>query len=484
MAFTEFCCRSGGSNLNAGTRTGNSTEPGTGADFTYASGTWVASTGVFTVASGNPQSDGVAVGDFASVYPDGSTVAVFIGRVTARSTTTITVSLTAKSGTAPTDGTNTRTLKIGGAWKGPNAAEGFPFNFAAAAMTNASADPPRVNFKNDASYSITAGATHTLIGPVNFWGYTTSYGDFGKATIDGGTSGASYALVTLSGSGVAGTYCYDLIFQNNGASGSANGVECGAGGRAFFVRCVVNSVRGSGFNATAMMFECEAYACNQSNTANLGGFALGASSLQVRCVSHDNSGANNNGFYCQVDLATLVNCIADTNGLHGVLSNNSTSAIRCLGCDFYNNGGDGYRHATAATAIYLENCNFVKNGGYGFNISSGTIYNALLFNCGFGAGTQVNTSGTTNGGSKVVEVGSVTYASNVSPWVDPANGDFRINLSTAKGAGRGKYTQTAASYTGTVGYPDIGAAQHVDSGGSSGGASPIGLGSPVIRAVN
>src|SRR4051812_30524080 len=122
MAFTEFACRSGGSNLNAGTRTGSSTVPGTSADFTYASGTWVSATGVFTVASGNPSSDGVAVGDFASVYADGASVTTLVGRVTARTTTTITVSTSALSGTT-TDGTSNRTLKIGGAWKGPNAAE-------------------------------------------------------------------------------------------------------------------------------------------------------------------------------------------------------------------------------------------------------------------------------------------------------------------------------------------------------------------------
>ena len=101
MAYTEFCCRSGGSNLNAGTRLGDSTEPGTSASLTYANGTWVASTGVFSIAIGNPVTDGVAVGDFASVYANGSTVTGFVGRVTARDTTTITVSLTAKSGTPP-----------------------------------------------------------------------------------------------------------------------------------------------------------------------------------------------------------------------------------------------------------------------------------------------------------------------------------------------------------------------------------------------
>jgi len=96
---------------------------------------------------------------------------------------------------------------------------------------------------------------------------------------------------------------------------------------------------------------------------------------------------------------------------------------------------------------------------------------ALLQNNRFGAGTQANTSGDVNPGGNVVQVNSAFYASNVTPWVDPANGDFRINLAAAKDAGRGNFTQTAASYAGTVGYPDIGAAQHQDTGGASG---PVG----------
>ena len=67
--------------------------------------------------------------------------------------------------------------------------------------------------------------------------------------------------------------------------------------------------------------------------------------------------------------------------------------------------------------------------------------------------------------------GAVTYASNATPWVDPANGDFRTNLPAAMNAGRGAFTETAASYAGAVGYPDIGAAMHKDSqrGGTFGG---------------
>jgi hypothetical protein len=114
------------------------------------------------------------------------------------------------------------------------------------------------------------------------------------------------------------------------------------------------------------------------------------------------------------------------------------------------------------------NCNFIKSSGYALKIQNG--YTVHLINCGVGAGTMANASGLYNTGvqAPVIEEGTVTYASNATPWVDPDNGDFRITLSTAKGAGRGSFMQTSASYTGAIGYPDIGAAQHVDSGGSGG----------------
>lgn len=469
MAFTEFCCRSGGSNLNAGTRTGSSTEPGTSADFTYASGDWVASTGVFTVASGNPSSDGVAVGDFASVYADGSSVTDFVGRVTARDATTITVSLTAKSGTAPTDGTSNRTLKIGGAWQGPNGAVGFPFGFVAATMMNVGGDTPRVNFKNSAQYNITAMMVHTLAGPCQFEGYASSFGDGGRATFDGGTSGGSFRLLQMQGTDIV---LEGLIVQNNGSSGSDAGLFVATGGRVIIRRCVANNLRGTGFwinIGPVLCIECEAYACNQSNTSALGGFDVqSASSNVVRCIAHNNAGSNSFGYFL-AERNFVVGCIAATNGGIGFkFSANFQAWI--INSDAYENGSDGINLAnTSQGGFYICNCNLVKNGGYGINGSGAGARIGFVSNCGFGAGTMANTSGTTTGLKSMVELGSVNYANDVTPWADPANGDFRISLTAAKGTGRGSYTQTASGYAGTVSYPDIGAAQHQDAGGGSGG---------------
>lgn len=474
MAFTEFYCNaSTGSNVNAGSTTGAAALSLTGGD-------WVSATGVFTKTGAIT---GVSVGDFAAVRVDAATVAARIGRVTAVTANTITISTTAGSGSLA-DQTATCSVEVGGVWKGPNAAVGFPLNFITNACTNSSADTVRVNLKNNATYSITAEVLRSsLAGPIVFQGYTTTAGDGGRATIDGGTSGASYKLLRLSSSNYV--RLADLIFQNNGATGSAQGIDLsdGASGFTSHFRLVVNNVRGAatGIGNRASLVECEFYGCNQSNTASTGIVTLGAASCAlIRCVIHDNSGSGSIG--CTSGGASgevaIIGCIFDTNGSHG-LHVTADGGYVVMGCEFYNNGGDGLRDSsTNSDSFSLQNCNFIKNGGYGVNDTQASSSRRIgqMLNCGFGSGTQANTSGATATGSlSAAQVsGTVTYATDVTPWVDPANGDFRITLAAAKGAGRGSFTQTAASYAGTVGYPDIGGAQHLDSGGA---ATPYVIGS-------
>ena len=457
MAFTEFCCRSGGSNLNAGTRTGSSTEPGTAADLTYASGSWVASTGVFTVASGDPVADGVAVGDFCSVYADGSAVTGFVGRVTARTTTTITASLTAKAGTAPTDGTGNRTLKIGGAWKGPNAADTFPFNLATlASLTNSSSDTTRINLKNDQTYAMTVVITSASAGPYQVEGYTSSYGDGALSTISW-SSGSFNHTITISGSGS----CWkNIIVDSTGKSAAGENWNCT--GNTILIRCVSKGSPRGGFSVVGSAIECEAY--NGVGAVNLAGFRVSGSAICIRCISHDNS--SNGGFVLVGAGARCEFCISDSNT--GIGFELQVTEHTLIGCEAYNNTSDGVRLSNGSNGVFaIANCNLVKNGGYGINGSGSGGRIGEVVNCGFGAGTQANTSGATTGLKGIVETGTVNYASDVTPWVDPANGDFRINLAAAKGAGRGTFTQTASSYSGTVGYPDIGAAQAAVSGGGS-----------------
>ncbi len=459
MAFTEYYCDfTNGSNLNAGST--NSAPV-----YTSAAGD-SDGTSVFTPNDGINPSLTVSAGMEGSVYVTaGATVAVFIGRIVTVVNAVngaITFSTTAKSGTFPaaSAGAHTITLIVGGYWKGPNAAVGFPFGFITAAQTNVAGDYPRVNFKAGTNYAITTAMTHSLAGPVRFQGMTTTAGDGGKATIDGGTSGVSYVLLTLSG--FVGCTLADLIFQNNGASAAADGLKI-ANGSAY--RCVVHAVRGNGINDTSasLLVECETYACNQSNTSGLAGIAVHR--LARRCYSHDNTaGSNADGFFLS-NGADLVGCIADSNaGVGGRIATGSV-VISVMGSDFYNNTSDGLSIGGGSGTlmeVYVENCNFVKNGGYGINDTGSGAFRTegAIVNCGFGSGTQVNTSGQTNNLSAMEVSGSVTYPSGVTPWNAPTTGDFRIILPQAQYAGRGTFTETDGTNTGTVAYPDIGAAQH------------------------
>jgi len=466
-AFSEFYAQTSGSNLNAGSTTNDA------AVLTFAGGTFVAATGVYTIASGNTL--GVHPLDWASVYTtSGATISQFIGQILSTNQTTITLSLVAFAGNpaTPSASANATTLKIGGAWAGPNAAVGFPFGFLAQTATNGASVWPRCSFRNNATYNVTASIAHSLGGPVVFQGMTSVPGDLGKATIDGGATGTSYVVLNMTG---ADLDFVDLITGNNGNSGSASLVNCGGAGQNW-IRCVAHDSWRGGFAAAASgltFVECEAYNCNKNNqSGGYGGFySSGARHLYLRCISHDNTTANGVGFYVQ-DGAVLEDCIADSNGSDGSQFS-ANGFVRYLNCEFYNNTGNGIALINASlSSVYIENCNFIKNGAFGITSSGSSLRNGAIVNCGFGSGTMVNTSGTiaANVGA-MNETGTITYAANALPWVDAPNGDFRINLTAAKSAGRGSFTETASSYAGTIGYPDIGAAQGSDTNSAAAGGS-------------
>lgn len=464
MAFVDFFCNaSTGANINSGSDAGTVT-------YTSTNGNWSTSTNIFIPTDGtNPVSAGVVVGQYASIYVDGATLAVFIAKITAVTNAAngpITVSSSLRAGSVPTTSVTGRSIKVGGAWKGPNAASGFPLDLTVLPSLVAATDRMCVNLKNNASYVMTAGITETGSQNCQVQGYTTTVRDGGKAIIDGGTSGASYSILTTSAS--VGWSHIDLIFQNNGASGSTAMVVTGAS--VSFIRCVFSGGRGGGLSPSALgaiIIECEAFGNNLSNTASIGGFIGGGD--YVRCISHDNTGSNTAGFFfAGASSATnYYNCIADTNGGIGFSVSNTGGTVHLHNCDSYNNTSDGLKATANKGTFFAENCNFVKNGGWGMNFATSFAATQFIYNCGFGSGSQANTSGTTTGIYSGQEISSITYASGVTPWFDPANGDFRINLLAANFTGRGAFTETAASYAGTVGYPDVGAAQSKTGGGGT-----------------
>lgn len=456
MSYQEFYCNpSTGSQMSGGYPESGGIYP-----YTKTNGNWSAVTGVFTPTAGNPQTDGVAVGDYASVYNDGATTPVFVGRVTARNATTITVDIaTNKIGTAPTTSATARTITVGGSLKGPNAADPYPIGSFTSALTNASGNPTRINLKNNASYTISAGVTSSQSN-VNIWGYSSTAGDGGKAVIDANAN----VITPLT---ISGGLCQvvDIEVKNNGASGSSNGIVVSTTGGTTLLRCAVHDIRGNGISITAgntQLIECEAYLCNGSNTAGAAGFAASVNATCIRCIAHDNAGSNSVGFLqssTSPNALWCFNCIADTNGSSGFKCSGSGS-IQVINCDSYNNGGSGVDVNVGSNGSVVMNTNLIKNTSNGVTGSSSATWATLVINCGFGSGTQANAAATSGRG--IQEIGSVTYATDVTPWVAPTTGDFDINLAAAIGAGRGAFTQTQASYTGAASAPVIGASQVAD----------------------
>lgn len=458
MAFREFTVRSGGSNLYAGTLDG-SAEASTTPLITYTNGNWSFPT--FTPAGGaNPVTDGLQVGHYVSIYLDGAGAPTnYVARIASVTSTNFVVSAD-KSGTAPSGGATGRTAVIGGAWAGPSGASAFPIGFAESGMGDSSSGTVavRVNFKNDQTYAITANMPANDAGGLFWRGYTSTFGDGGRATVTGPASGASIVLLTVSGTS---NHFEDFLFQDNGDSGTSAAISV-TGARSSLRRTTVDGCRGDGFVATVAtaFHECEATDCNQSNTANLGGFDFQSPGIvAARCVSHNNTGSNTAGFVLNGASAgcALRECIADTNGGLGYHWVNGLGGFVFLShCVAYGNTSHGASLIGGATAsILAENCIFENNGGYGaitaLASSSGPFW---LYNCAF----YNNTSGATSGVNASYKSGEITLTATA--FRDAANGNFVPKNKQVLYTGRGNFTQVTGYSDSTTSFPHVGAVQN------------------------
>ncbi|MBX3444277.1 MAG: right-handed parallel beta-helix repeat-containing protein [Planctomyces sp.] len=483
MAFTEFCCKTAGNNLNAGSVDGGSTEPGTSPLLTVTGCTWNGGTGVITVPAG-PAFTEIQVGRFISVCADGATVPSANGLVIARITAvdsgarTITTSTTARwqQGTLLSNGTSNRTIRIGGAWAFLSGAttDGGVFSNGTTSgletLTNAGGDPIRINVKNDGTYSPTGALGLTSAGgSLVLEGYTTTYGDGGRPLIQGPTTGASITVFTVSMNDV---FVRNFEFANNGATGTAFMVNSNSV-RAIWGRCVFRDARGHGiiFNSQGTIEDSEAFGNNAGNQANGSGIGINSGGTVVRrCIAHHNLGGTSGAGFRFGQTGFLEDCIAWANGLYGVSLAQTQLLIRR--CDIYDNPGAGLA-ITGGTrqTLLIENSSFVKNGGGGLNGSaqSNPIY-GFARNCAFGAGAMANAGGDIISMQGLVLENKVTLPANQTPWNDPNNGDFRLVHADAIGAGWGGFLMTHSGYGPATSFADIGALRRttVQSGGGGG----------------
>jgi len=465
--YTEFYCDATASanntNVNAGSTTG-------AAVYSSIHGNWDG-TSVFIPTDGSTPANTVSAGMWMSVYVDGATNLIqtssggwicLITNVAAGVNGAITIDRSAFAGTAPSSSVNARSVKVGGCWQGPYRTISFPFSFIATTATNGASARPRVNFNNANTYNVTAAMTHSVGGPIRFQGYSASPGDAGRATIDGGTSVAGYTVLTITGNH---NDFEDFIFSHNGNNGSSTMILATTSARCYFKRITVSVARGIGFNVgNHTLVQCEATGCNASGTAATGAFNVNASTTFIRCYAHDNNGSGSSGFKATTGTMTFDHCNASANAVDGVAVSGATVTAIFTGCDFYNNGTAGIEGQADNQTLYIENCNFLR-GTYGL-FNSSTLRNGAIVNCGFGSGTQANNSGDIVSPGGIQQVNNISYAANVTPWVDPDNDDFRISLPAAKAAGIGAFTQSTGT---TIGYPDIGAAQSASTNGGFAG---------------
>ncbi len=449
--FSEFYVNHGGTNVNSGSTTDAA------AIFTFNSGSWDTTTGAY-VALGADLTP-VTVGMFASVYADGATAAVFVGRITNvdNGTKTINVSETIKSGTPPVTGSGTRTIKVGGAWYGPYITSTLPFGFVQTTMTNTSASVVRVNFLGDAAYINTNATTCGNVGPIVWSGYTNFPGDGGKMFYSQNQPVAAIDVFLVSQPNQTFT---SMIISNASANASYNW-DINAAFTTLY-RCTSigsgnNGIYIEGAATGARVVECDAHNC--CRTTGHGIWAGGNGANYIRCLSYSNAFtvAGTDGFHVTGDYSTFVNCIAAKNGGDGIASLGVT--VRVISSDCYSNAGSGLRFAaTAHNAIFAQNSNFLYNKVAGITNTVSQTVSGLILNCGFGTGVAANLAGNVIGNrTGILELGTVNYASGSTPWNDPNNMDFRIVSSQAKAAGIGSFNATS-----NVGFPDIGAVQGND----------------------
>ena len=427
MPITDFYIDNGGSNLNAGSTSGIFPI------VTYTNGNWDSATRIFTPAAGNPSSDGVTVGSYASIYIDDATLAVYVAQVTAVSSTTLTLSNKYFCGTAPSTSATARSCRVGGAWGGPSGLVTFPFTFATSGLRANETSIVRINIKKHSTSWYVCGASLTptiSAAPMIYEGYNIIPGDnpigYNRPLFDGSGTAASYVL----GNFVNAANCLikNIIFRNNGTTGTADIFD--AGTETHVENCSFLNSRGVvDYGANCTFIDCEAQNMNLANTASRGGFGnnSGTDPVFIRCISANNTGSNSHGFFIS-EAATnvhLIECLSFKNAQDGI---NVAGRQQCLflNCDFAFNLGDGIDArsvATQTTSYIIKGCNFISNSGAAINMFTADQRDLVVLTDNGFFGHIRNLADTTNSGI-VYQNNNFTY--NNIPYVNPSREDYTV----------------------------------------------------------
>jgi hypothetical protein len=375
-----------GSNLNAGsTLADNPVYSSTSGNFD--------GTSIYTPTDGQTTSSLVNVGDWASIFPTANTTTPYVAQVTnvgAGVNGTITVSTTAKFGTAP--GAVACKCRTGGAWA--------DFGMLAAGValnTGTVAQSTRINLKAGTYSNGATGRNFGLIGtattPLMWRGYKTTIGDqeFNNAAV-AGTDIPAYTSTT--GQVTQGTAAGYQIFQNIDFSGAATGGNgfwvCSAGYTTFY-GCRITNIA-SNANSSAIQMT------SNGSAARFIRCKLTATTTATRCV-YVNAAVYAQFYGCDV-----------IGGIQGIEQAGGATATIIKHVILEGQTGDAIKLTTNAL---IDGATIYNPGGNGINITVVSGNSVPIINCYIEGVTTVgkaginNTSGTSS--INVIDIGNAFY---------------------------------------------------------------------------
>jgi hypothetical protein len=231
----------------------------------------------------------------------------------------------------------------------------------------------------------------------------------------------------------------NIIVDGNTAGGwtAVRGFDQVGGAAGITVNCDAINCSNSGF-AYLSCINCSTSGCVTTGSGFL-------STVSINCVAINNAVI---GF----SAAYTYRCIAVNNTVGFFIYGNSTPI--CVNCIAYGNSSDGFL-GDAGYGHLIVGCHAENNTGVGFN----TIVNSILNSC-----SAFNNTG----GNYATQNPTNTHILTISgsAFVSAVGGNFQLNNTPGAGASLraaaiGDNTWTKLPLT--LGYADIGAAQHQDS---------------------
>jgi hypothetical protein len=301
-------------------------------------------------------------------------------------------------------------------------------------------------------------------------GYGTTRGDAVHALL---TLQTNTGLTAINGTG--GGLSVEQIDVNCASLGTSTGIVLPTASQA--IRCKVSNFTTRGINisgADNLVLECEITGGTSAATAAL-------QSGQINAVTdnyiHDNVCP---GMILTQRVQAIGNLVANNTGANSDgIRYSYGSVIEHNTC--HGNGLNGLvALANSPYGQVVRNNLLTSNGGYGIKANPAGAMGARFTHDGNAFWN--NSSGPRNNMDSTTGIFGVNPYTNVrdvtltgSPYVDAAGGNYGLNTTAGAGAAARAAGSPGAwpGLAATIGYPDMGAVQHQDSGGSSG---PVGHG--------